>query len=542
VQSLSDLSTTDYVTILSVAFLSSVALAPIVRAWAVRHELVDRPDQLRRLHSKATALGGGLVVFGATVAGVGTCLLGSQYHRVLDIGAEWFGLLAASAIVCTFGLIDDRCQLRGRQKLAGQFIAVAVLVHQGIVMREAQLLNWRVELGLLAVPFTMFWLIGAVNALNLLDGADGFASTVGIVVSGAIALLAGLTNHWFDACLATALCGALTGFLVFNFPPASIFLGDSGSTLLGLLIGTLAIRSGLEPSGTVVLAVPLALLSIPIFDSAAAIARRWLTGRSLYETDRNHLHHCLLRRGIGPKGLLLVATVLCAATGAGAVLTVLKQNDFYALAASAGTLAVLVGSRVLGYTELVLFTKRAGRFCRSLMRLPSTDATAIPDICVHLQGAWNWDEMWHTLIQFAEQHALDSVRLNINVAWLHEGFHASWVSRKSAADRVWHTRLPLVAKDRVLGHLDLVGPSNNGSVSASLHAVAELLDSIEPSILGLSDQSPPADFRHQTRFEEFPVQPYGDRPRALESVLEHGQDDPSERVHLRSATEPHKPR
>src|SRR5439155_5894298 len=122
-----------------------------------------------------------------------------------------------------------------------------------------RIFDWHVELGLLAVPFTLFWLLGAINSLNLIDGMDGLLSSVGLIVTLAMAAMAVLGEQWMAACVAVALAGALLGFLRYNFPPASIFLGDSGSMLIGLVIGALAIRSSLKSPATVALAAPVAV-------------------------------------------------------------------------------------------------------------------------------------------------------------------------------------------------------------------------------------------------------------------------------------------
>src|SRR5262249_20696536 len=188
--------------------------------------------------------------------------------------------------------------LRGRYKLLGQVFAVGAVLAYGVRVEAVHLFAWRIELGWFAVPFTLFWLLGAINSLNLLDGMDGLLGTVGTIVSLAIAALAAVPGHWAEAAVAATLAGALLGFLRYNWPPATIFLGDAGSMLIGLVIGVLAIRCSLKGTATVALATPMALLIIPIFDTAAAIVRRKLTGRSIYSTDRAHLHHCLLRRAL----------------------------------------------------------------------------------------------------------------------------------------------------------------------------------------------------------------------------------------------------
>jgi len=142
------------------------------------------------------------------------------------------GLGSACLWVCALGILDDRGLLRGRQKFIGQIVAALMLTSSGCVISRLEILDVRLELGMLSIPFTIFWLVGAINAVNLMDGVDGLATTIGAILSGAFALMAMITGHELEAMLAVALCGSLLGFLPYNFPRARIFLGDTGSMLI----------------------------------------------------------------------------------------------------------------------------------------------------------------------------------------------------------------------------------------------------------------------------------------------------------------------
>src|SRR5262249_42123223 len=155
------------------------------------------------------------------------------------------GLLLAAITICAIGVGDDAGVLRLRHKLLGQLVVVGIVINFGLLVREIRVFDWELELGLLAIPFTAFWLLGAMNSLNLIDGMDGLLSTVGAIICVSLAGMAVLCDRWTEACVAVALAAALVGFLCYNFPPASIFLGDSGSMLVGLVVGVLAILSSL---------------------------------------------------------------------------------------------------------------------------------------------------------------------------------------------------------------------------------------------------------------------------------------------------------
>ena len=252
---------------------ASLVLTAVVRRFAPRYGLIDKPDGHRKLHKRAIAVGGGLAVFLATAGVLGTLIAfpNPAGDRLRQRMPELPVFLLAGLVIVLVGLADDRFRIRGRHKLLGQLIAAWILVVGGLMIQSFSLFGYEVTLGVWAIPVTLFWLLGAINAVNLLDGADGLATTVGIILSATITAMAVLGGHAEVAIVAAVFGASLLGFLVFNFPPASIFLGDTGSMLIGLIVGALAIRGSLKGPGTVLLAAPLAILMIPILDSAAAI-------------------------------------------------------------------------------------------------------------------------------------------------------------------------------------------------------------------------------------------------------------------------------
>lgn len=475
------------------AFFLSLCITPLVRWWAIKYDLVDSPEPHRKLHHHTVPLGGGIAVLVATTMSVGLTVLWSG-----EISTAWsqskndlLSLLFASLILCIVGLADDLWNLRGRQKLLGQVLSIGVLLYSGVLIRDVQIFQWHIQLGILAIPFTMFWLLGAINALNLLDGADGFATTIGIIICGTIGGMAVLQGSPVEAMVSVAVAGALLGFFLFNSPPASIFLGDAGSMLIGLAVGVLAIQSSLKGPATVALSAPLAILAIPIFDSSAALVRRIFTGRSVYMGDRGHLHHSLLRGGFGPRGLLVGVALMCTFTSSGAFLSLFLQNEFFALGSVSCVLGVLIASRIFGFRELVLVANRTLAFGNSLMATTSQNNCLVREENIHLQGSRNWDELWNTLTDFAKRHELSQVRLNLNLAWLHEGYHAVWErNERRYSEDTWLTRLPISVNGQSLGRVELIGHLSRGKVHAVLAKMAEMLESLEPCIAALVKELP----------------------------------------------------
>ena len=470
---------------------SSSCLLSLFANWAAREAarrvgLVDRPDGHRKLQSQAIPLAGGIAIFVATLATIaGLVILNDDWRSiVLSHGSEAMGLLAAGSVIIVVGILDDSKGLRGRQKLAGQLLAASLLVASGICIDRVEVLGWRLELGILAIPFTIFWLVGAINALNLLDGMDGLAGILGLVLSSAIALMAILNGHQTIALIATVLAGSLVGFLRYNLPPASMYLGDAGSMLIGLLVGVMAIQASLKGAGTVLMAVPLALWTIPIFDSAAAIIRRKLTGRSIYTTDRAHLHHHLVER-MGHRMTLICVGSVALIISIAALASVWSKNDLIAIICATVVVLLFISLRVFGHSELMLATLKVRSLLRSIFSSqPQSTAQGWND-SVHLQGTREWGLLWEMLTECAVKLEFVQLRLDVNVPVLGEGYHASW-SRPTTIEpnRLWRLDLPLIADKRVLGYVKVVG-ERDGIGGHNVEQLLELLDEFELHLLRL---------------------------------------------------------
>jgi UDP-GlcNAc:undecaprenyl-phosphate GlcNAc-1-phosphate transferase len=397
----------------------------------------------------------------------------------------YFGLLAAVILICAVGLLDDYVELPGRYKLAGQVVATLILVVSGLVIEKVAIFDRSYELGILAVPFTMFWLLGAINAINLLDGIDGLASSVGLVLSLTLAAMAllGPQMHEVQAIIALALAGALLGFLRFNFAPASIFLGDSGSMLIGLVVGAIAIRCSFKGPTTVALAVPVALWAIPIFDSAAAIVRRKLTGRSLFATDRGHLHHSLLVRGWSVRKTVLFIGVICAATCLSALLSYYLQNEWIAWTSVAAVITLLILMGIFGHVELALVRARVRSTTRALASRSEGAGRRVSESRIRLQGSQEWDHLWTALTESAEHYNLTRIELTLDLPALHEGFYANWsCPAEGASGQDWRVVCPLSVGSQKIGTLVVMGVDHEEASLRHIGRVADFLEPVEESL------------------------------------------------------------
>lgn len=467
-----------------------LALTPVVRDLAAWGGLVDRPDRRRKLHSRPTPVGGGVAVLLAGVAGVSAAFLVDNPWReqLRDQARPLLGLLVAAVVIAGVGLLDDWGVLRGRHKVLGQVVAIGILMTSGLVVRGVQLFGWQLDLGLLAVPFTAFLLLGSINSLNLLDGMDGLLSTVGLIVVLAMAAMAVLGGKGMAACVAVALAGGLLGFLRYNRPPASIFLGDTGSMLIGLTVGVLAIQSSLKGPAMVALAAPLACLTIPIADSLAAILRRKLTGRSIMTTDRGHLHHCLLRRGLSAWGVLGWVSVLCLLAVVGALACTAFNNELFALLSAASVVGILVGVRLFGHAEFLLVRQRGAAFFASFLRFRSPGKPV--ESAIRLQGSADWKRAWSAVTACAGALNLRSLCLDVNAPALHEDYHARWSCRREQGENpgLWSAEIPLMVGGQAAGRVEVTGHRDDQPVWEKIAILTKLVEGIEERLAALAEQ------------------------------------------------------
>jgi UDP-GlcNAc:undecaprenyl-phosphate GlcNAc-1-phosphate transferase len=464
----------------AVAITCGFLFTRATRWLALRVGLVDRPDGHRKLHADSVPLGGGVAVLLATAAAVAFVVF-LPYEWNLHTPKQWLDLVcftvACNGIVL-LGLIDDRFGIRGRYKLLGQLLCVLALIPCGLTIERIGLFGCHLDLGPLALPFTLFWMLGAINAINLLDGIDGLATTLGVILSLTLAALAWLAGHHAVGMVALLFASALLGFLPMNFPPARMYLGDAGSMLIGLMVGALAIRASLKGPGTVLLAAPLAVWTIPVFDSAAAVLRRKLTGRSIYATDRAHLHHQMFNALGSNLRVIACVAVACAITSTAALASQAYKKDVIALGSVVGVVGVFVATGLFGRAEWRLLINRLRRLGAEWPGRGDSPAESFHVSTVRLQGSRQWELIWETLVESADKLGLDKVRLDLNLPAMQEGYNARWERTRAIDDqRQWRIDLPLVVDSHTVGSLSVVGRRDGAS---ALEAIGQILDILEP--------------------------------------------------------------
>jgi UDP-GlcNAc:undecaprenyl-phosphate GlcNAc-1-phosphate transferase len=478
----------------------------IARGVARRAGLVDRPDGQRKGQAAPVPVAGGVAVLVAALVTLAVvALLDPAIAAALTLDPrKTLALLAGAVLITGVGVVDDRFNLRARYKLGGQLLAITTLVAGGdFVVHSVGVFGFVIDLGRLGGPFTVFWLLACVNALNLIDGMDGLLGTVGGIALVTFAVIAASGGHVFAASVALALAGAVFGFLWWNLPPATIYMGDAGSMLIGLVVGAVAIPDSLKGPAMISLCAPLAILVLPAFDTAAAIVRRKLTGRGLAQADCGHIHHRMLDRGLTPKRVLTIVAALGTFAAAGALGSIAWSNDLYALVAAAGVVASLVTCKLFGHSELGLIRARVAKIVRKVF---VGDASAW-GLAVRLQGNRDWDAVWAELTGLARNLGVHALRLDVNAPALRENYHARWDS--SAAElalKFLQLEVPLLGKSgSPIGQLAITIPRDGRPLAEAFGLVARLIETFEFHAAGLTATGPRPDPRPTPALAAAPV-------------------------------------
>jgi UDP-GlcNAc:undecaprenyl-phosphate/decaprenyl-phosphate GlcNAc-1-phosphate transferase len=309
-----------YLATLVAGALCALLLTPLVRRWSLALGLVDAPGG-RKVHPAPVPRVGGVAVLAAAAAAIALSradlLPFTTTTAATPLGSLW-PVLAGALLVFAIGLADDIASLGVAPKLAVQTLAASIVVGSGLLIERLTLGSTTIELGVLAYPATLLWLIVLTNAFNLIDGVDGLATGVAIIAGSACAAILVGRGHALEAMVLTALVGAAIGFLPYNFARASIFLGDGGSLLFGFVLASTAITGWQKGATALAAGVPLLLFALPLADALTALLRRasrrptdgppsWRRAlRQIVEPDRGHIHHRLVALGWPTRRVVLV--------------------------------------------------------------------------------------------------------------------------------------------------------------------------------------------------------------------------------------------
>ena len=340
--------------VFAVAFIVAYAMVPVSKKLAVILGAIDYPGN-RRVNTSPVPRCGGIALYLGLCAGALTIVLGVRVFgwdlaslyvmSNVDYGVLFVGISTMFAV----GLIDDIVQLKSLTKFAGQIVAAVIVACSGMTIGSVRLFGAAeyIMLGWADIPLTAFYLVVFVNIVNLVDGLDGLASGLVAIVSASLLYMSLLRGAYVVALLIVALIAVCLAFLRYNFFPASIFMGDSGSHLLGLMVGIVSIGGVARAQGVITMIVPLVMAGVPVLDTLSAIVRRMRAGQPVGKGDANHIHHRLMRSGLGQRkavAILWTCTAVLAIAGA----AVEYLSGFWRLVIGVA-LAVAVGVVILKF-------------------------------------------------------------------------------------------------------------------------------------------------------------------------------------------------
>jgi UDP-GlcNAc:undecaprenyl-phosphate GlcNAc-1-phosphate transferase len=402
-----------YLSSFLVAAVSGAAFTPVARSVAFKLGAVSNPGG-RHIHGQSIARLGGLAIFAAAVLAAAVSMLTG--HATTYLAPEQLrmagGLFVGGSVMFGVGLYDDVKGLRALYKLYGQIVAAVVAWAFGFRIDAIDLpLLEPFATGVFSLPLTVAWVVGIINAVNLIDGLDGLAA--GVVFFAAVTnfVVAYLLGTTFVAMVMATLAGAVLGFLFFNFNPARIFMGDSGSYFLGFVLACCSIAGPLQKaSAAVSLAVPMVALGVPIIDTLLAIVRRFLERRPLFSPDRGHIHHRLLDMGITHRRAVLIIYAVTVVLSVASI-AIAFGRMWQVGAAVLGVSAVLIGLvRFIGYFEYLSLVGRQKQRIRSR----------------HVE----WMRKVILLVPAKFSAARDEAELFAQVGWLAKEARLHWIELK----------------------------------------------------------------------------------------------------------------
>ena len=395
-----------------IALAGVLSLTPLVRGLAIEWGVVDSPGG-RRVHQRAIPRLGGVAVVGAFYVALLAVFVADTdvAQRFFADSVRALGLVVGGLLMCAVGVLDDVRGVRAIHKLIAQVLVAGIAYAAGFRIEAIYLpLLPTVELGFLAPFATTLWIVAVINAINLIDGLDGLAGGVAFFACATNFVIASMSGDPLVMLLSAALGGAVFGFLFFNFNPASIFMGDSGSLFIGYVLATMSILGASIKSSTAVsILVPLIALGLPIIDTLLAIVRRILRRQSIFAADRSHIHHLLLSLGLTHRRAVITLYSVCVFLTTGAIVVSIERNR------DAGIALLVLSMVAIGVVAVAsVFNQSLQRWRQREMGWgPAVDGMRrlVPEALVRLQGAHEVQEVGRVLQGFVGQEPLRSVEL-----------------------------------------------------------------------------------------------------------------------------------
>jgi UDP-GlcNAc:undecaprenyl-phosphate GlcNAc-1-phosphate transferase len=341
-----------YVLGFGLSLVISLLLTRFVRDVAVRKGWQSAPTEQRHVHRNAIPRFGGVAVYIALLGTMATLFFYIALRRGVAPEPKLFALFVPASIVFLLGLFDDARSLSARTKFLVQIVAASIVYAMGLRISTVGLLKAGEFRALLSFPLTVGWILLITNAFNLIDGLDGLAAGSALFSTLVLFIVALLGHSIWIALFSISLAGAILGFLYFNFNPASIFLGDCGSLFIGFTLAVLSLASSEKAPTMVAVGIPVVCFGLPILDVAMSVFRRFLSGRSLFKADGEHIHHRLIRNGLSHRTAVLVLYGMTACFGLLSLALLHRDGVLLALVLGVIGCGVVLFVGHLGYHEV----------------------------------------------------------------------------------------------------------------------------------------------------------------------------------------------
>ncbi len=357
---LSDSMTTTYIVVFLGASLASFLLTRTVRNLAEARGMGFGPTSARHIHTASIPRLGGVAIFIAfTIIAVALVVWPGRDPALAPRTLLY--ILGPGALVFLLGLYDDFYPVKPSVKFAVQAVAATILFLGGFGVFQLALIFGSHQFGWLALPLTILWVLWITNAFNLLDGIDGLAAGSALFSTLTVFVVSLIGGNFLVSSLTLALAGAILGFLRFNFNPATIFLGDSGSLFIGFMLSALALAGAGKTPTIVAVAIPVVSFGLPVLETVLSVIRRFLSGQPLFVADRGHIHHKLLEQGFSQRQVVLILYSVSAVLGLLSLFLLYPSGSLVGIVLFVIGAGVWVGVQHLGYHEFLELGRVAHR-------------------------------------------------------------------------------------------------------------------------------------------------------------------------------------
>jgi UDP-GlcNAc:undecaprenyl-phosphate GlcNAc-1-phosphate transferase len=449
-----------YIVFSVMAVAVSVVLTPIVIVAARRLRLYD-PRDARKVHNAPTPRVGGIAIVMAMLVSTLASFAVYDHFWMLFSGMQHqlTVLFAASTFIFVIGVLDDVVGVRAVIKLCAQTAAAIFVCAMGIRIGFIPSLG---ALGWLDWPVTILWILAITNAVNLIDGLDGLAAGIAAATCAVIAAFNFYSGYPAMGLLMLALLGSLVGFLLFNFNPARIFMGDSGSLFLGFFLATASIMSATKVAMAMGLIVPALAMGLPLFDMMLSVVRRMLERRSVFAADKGHIHHRLLEKGLNhPQAVIVMYLVTVLAAGAG-LMMMLRDDGGEIVVFAVALVMLMFVFRLAGMLSLrELFTQVRNNL--NQQRVILRDRRQFETTRNKLRAAWTFEQWWRVVRRLARRMGFTELRITIQPR-----------ENEESQTHVWRLRGGARSQSSLHTHLSIpvVGPKGSEVLRMEIHIPA----------------------------------------------------------------------